>query len=141
MALPQDTPGSWLHRVSVGDRTNAAAVANTDPVGTEYAIVVRVAGAIGTKTALTASSPTATSVGVSSAQAVASNANRKGLVLVNTSNNTISLAFGATAVLNSGITLISGSSWEMNEYTFHIGAVNAIADVASSNLAVQEYTT
>lgn len=92
-----------------------------------------------TKTPLTASAPAAASVGVASAQAVAANANRTGLTLVNTSDNTISLGFGATAVLNSGITLLAGASWAMNEYSFTTAAVNAIAGAASSNLAVQEF--
>lgn len=91
--------------------------------------------------ALTASSPTAATVGASSAQALASNSTRKGLVLVNTSANTISLAFGATAVLNSGITLDPGASFTMTTNTLSTAAVNAIASAASSNLAIQEFTS
>jgi hypothetical protein len=94
-----------------------------------------------TKTALTASAPAAGSVGVASAQLVASAATRKGLVLVNTSVATVSLGFGAAAVLNSGITLLPGDSWSMDEYCFSTGAINAIASVAASNVAVQEFTT
>lgn len=89
---------------------------------------------------LTPSSPTAATVGASSGTAVAANASRRGLVLINTSNNRISLAFGATAVLDSGITLYPGGVFEMDPYTFDTGAVNAIASAASSNLAIQEYT-
>lgn len=89
---------------------------------------------------LTASAPTASSVGVASAQAVASNANRKGLTLVNTSTASISLGFGATAVLNSGVTIYPGGSWEMDVFNFNTGAVNAIASAAASNLAIQEFT-
>jgi hypothetical protein len=101
-----------------------------------------VTGVVSTKTDLTPSAPTAASVGVSSAQAVAANANRKGLVLVNTSNNArISLGFGSAAVLNSGITLYPQGVYEMDEFTFDLGAVNAIASIATSNLAIQEYTT
>lgn len=92
------------------------------------------------KTALTASSPTAATVGVASAQAVASNSSRKGLILVNTSANYISLGLGATAVLNSGITLAPYGTFVMDEFCFTTGAVNAIASAASSNLAIQEYT-
>jgi len=96
---------------------------------------------VSTKSALTGSSPTFATVGVTSAQAVASNANRKGLVLINTSANTISLAFGANAaVLSSGITLTPNGVWVMDEYTFSTSAINAIATGASSNLAVQELT-
>lgn len=89
---------------------------------------------------LSASSPTATSVGITSASAVASNANRKGLTLVNTSIARISLGIGTAAVLNSGITIYPGGSWEMDLFNFTTAAVNAIASVAASNLAIQEFT-
>lgn len=103
---------------------------------------VTASGTINTKTALTVSSPTSTSVGVASAQAVASNSSRKGLILTNTSTNTISLGIGATAVLNNGITLNpSGGTFVMDEYNFTTGAINAIAGGASSNLTIQEFTT
>lgn len=92
------------------------------------------------KSALTASSPTAATVGTSSAQVVASNASRKGLVLTNTSNNTISFGIGAAAVLNSGVTLTPGGTWVMDEFTFATGAINAIASAVTSNLAIQELT-
>jgi hypothetical protein len=87
---------------------------------------------------LLASAPTAASVGVASAQAVAANANRRGLVLINTSVNDISIGLGAAAVLNSGITLKPNGVFEMDEYTFNTGAIFAIAAGAASNLAVQE---
>lgn len=96
---------------------------------------------VSTKTDLTPSSPTAATVGTSSAQALASNANRKGLILINTSANTISIGLGSTAVLNSGITLYPGGTFQMDEYCFDLGAVNSIASAASSNLAIQEFTT
>lgn len=92
------------------------------------------------KTALTGSSPTAATVGTSSASAVAANSSRKGLILSNTSNNTISFGLGATAVLNSGITLPPGGVWQMDEFSFTTAAINAIASAASSNLAIQEFT-
>lgn len=92
------------------------------------------------KTALTGSSPTSATIGATSTAAVAANSSRKGLVLINTSENIISLAFGSAAVLNSGITLYPRGSFQMDEYTFSTQAVNAIASVASSNLAIQEYT-
>lgn len=93
------------------------------------------------KTDLTPSAPTAASVGVASAQAVAASATRKGLILVNTSNARISLGFGSAAVLDSGVTLYPSGIYCMGEYDFDLGAVNAIASVAASNLAIQEYTT
>ena len=92
-------------------------------------------------TALTASSPTFATVGTSSAVSLASNANRKGLVLTNTSSNTISFGIGATAVLNSGITIGAGGAWVMDSYSFTTAAINAIASAASSNLGIQEFTT
>jgi hypothetical protein len=93
------------------------------------------------KTALTASAATVASVGVANAQAVAANANRKGLMLVNTSANYISIAFGATnAILYSGITLNpGGGAFWMDEYTFSTAAVNAIASGSASALGIQEY--
>ena len=93
------------------------------------------------RTALTASSPTFATVGVASAEAIAANTGRKGLVLVNTSTNNISLGLGTTAVLNSGITLNAGGGvWVMDDYTYTTVAINAIAAGASSNLAIQELT-
>lgn len=86
-------------------------------------------------------STAAATVGVASAQILASNTNRKGLILVNTSNNVISLGFGSAAVLNSGVTLAAGGIFSMDEYSFSTAAVNAIASMATSNLAIQEYTT
>jgi hypothetical protein len=86
------------------------------------------------------SAPTQATVGAASGLALASNSSRTGLVLVNTSGNTISIAFGANAaVLNSGITLNpNGGTFVMDAFTFTTQAVNAIAGAASSNLAIQE---
>lgn len=95
---------------------------------------------VSTKNDLVPASPTFATVGVASAQAVAANANRKGLILVNTSANRISLGFGAAAVLDSGITLYPQGAYNMGEYDFDLGAVNAIASAAGSNLAIQEYS-
>lgn len=89
---------------------------------------------------LTPSSPAAATVGVTSAAAVSANVNRRGLILVNTSTATISIAFGTAAVLNSGITLTPGGVYNMDEWSFDTGEVRAIASAASSNLAIQEFT-
>jgi N-acetylmuramic acid 6-phosphate (MurNAc-6-P) etherase len=89
---------------------------------------------------LTPYAPAAVSVGVASAQAVAALATRKGLILINTSANYISLGFGAAAVLYSGVTLNpAGGSFELDQYSFTTGAINAIASGAASNLGVQEF--
>lgn len=95
---------------------------------------------VSAKSPLTASSPTFATVGVASGAAVASNASRKGLVLVNTSTAVISFGIGAAAVLNSGITLLPYGVWVMDEHTFTTAAINAIASAAASNLSVQELT-
>lgn len=94
------------------------------------------------KTALTPAAPTFATVGVASGEAVASNSNRKGLILVNTSANRISIAFGANpAVLDRGITLYAnGGTYCTDEFSHATQAVNAIASAGSSNLAVQEYS-
>lgn len=84
--------------------------------------------------------PAATTVGVSSGTLVASNGSRKGLILTNTSANTVSLGFGAAAVLDHGITLAPGAVFRMDEYSFYSGAINAIASSASSNVAIQEFS-
>lgn len=89
---------------------------------------------------LAPAAPTFATVGVASAQAVAANGSRKGLLLVNTSNNRVSLGFGAAAVLDSGITLYPMGVFFMEEHDFDTGAVNAIASAAGSNLAIQEYS-
>jgi len=98
-----------------------------------------VAWYVSTKSALTANAPTAASVGVASAQALAANTNRKSLIAVNTSANTISCSVAQTAVLNSGITLFPNGVWNMNEYSFATGAINCIASAAASNLSLQEF--
>jgi hypothetical protein len=129
------TPGSCTVSFNSSVGSSASLLALPLPVGVNYI------GQVGTKTALTASAPAAVSVGIASAEAVAINAARKGLLLVNTSANYISIAFGAAAVLYSGITLNpSGGSFWMDEYSFSTAQVRAIASGAASNLAVQEFT-
>jgi hypothetical protein len=92
------------------------------------------------KSALTPSAPASATVGVTSTLILAGNADRKGLILVNTSENFISLGFGSAAVLYSGVTLNpNGGSFEMGQYSFHTSAVYAISSGAASNLGVQEF--
>lgn len=93
------------------------------------------------KTDLTPSAPSAVSVGVASGVLIAANANRRGFKAVNTSNARVSLAFATPAVLNSGITLYPGGVFDMDEYDFDLGEIRAIASLAASNVAIQEFTT
>lgn len=145
-----DTVGrAQFQKVTDGTNTAAVKAASTAAVATDPALVVAISpnngiaisGTISTKTDLTPSSPTTATVGITSAQALAANANRKGLIIVNVSVNKVSLGIGSTAVLNSGITLYPGGSFEMGEYCFDVGAINAIASVASSVISIQEFTT
>lgn len=87
----------------------------------------------------TANAPASATVGTSSAQALAANPQRAGLVLTNTSANVISIAFGQAAVAGKGITLPAGAAFTMTTETASTDAVFAIATVASSNLAIQEF--
>lgn len=102
-----------------------------------------ISGTISTKTPLTPSAPTQATVGAVSSTIVAANASRKGLELtLLTRDASVSFGFGANpAVLDSGSTLTQyGSSYSMNEYDFHLLAVNAIASQAGVIVGIQEYT-
>lgn len=95
---------------------------------------------VSTKTALTGSAPTAATVTGSSANIIASNTNRKGLLLTNLSSDFVSLSFGASnAVLNEGITLAPYGSYSMDEYTYSTQAINAISSGTSSAISIQEF--
>lgn len=92
--------------------------------------------------AKTTGSPTSVTVGVASAEAVAANADRASIYLRNLFTNTdrISIAFGAAAVLDDGITLWPGESWQMENHTWSGGNVRAISGTAGQEMAVQEWT-
>jgi len=97
---------------------------------------------VSTKQALTATAPGTATIGTSSSQVVAAATTRKGLIITNThATQRVSLAFGTAAVLDSGVTLMPGQSFIMDEYSFHTGAVNAWASGASTVLSVQQFTT
>lgn len=101
---------------------------------------ITVTGTISTKTPLTGAAPTAATVTGSSSQVVAANASRKGLILTNTSSDTLSFGIGANnAVLNSGIVLPPYGVWEADEYSYVTSAINAISTGTSSNLSIQEF--
>lgn len=80
-------------------------------------------------------------VGVASAEALAANVNRRCATFVNDSANTIYLAFGAAAVVGSGIRLnANGGSFTMQagDALFTLLDVRAIAGGAGSNLCIVE---
>lgn len=102
----------------------------------QSSIPVTIAGA---GTPLTANAPTTATVGVASASALASNAGRDGVIIVNVSVNKVCLGLGSTAVLNSGICLLPGGTWTMDAFSFSTGTINAIASAASSVISIQEF--
>jgi len=84
------------------------------------------------------SAPATASVTSSSSQAIAANALRKGLIIINLGATNVSFGCGATAVLNSGITLNANGTWVMDNYTFTTLAINAIC-ASTATLSIQEY--
>ena len=89
---------------------------------------------------LTGLAPTAAVVGTISAEVVAVNTSRKGLILMNISKKAISLGLeGAAAILNSGITLLGGGTWSLDKGSFSRGAITAIGESAGLDLAIQEF--
>jgi hypothetical protein len=88
----------------------------------------------------TGNAPVAVSVGVSSASCLVANTSRTSVVFVNTSANVISFGFGANAaVLYSGVTLYPGGTLTMDISDHVEQAILAIASVAASSLAIQEF--
>jgi hypothetical protein len=80
---------------------------------------------------------TAVSVGTSSTAVIGQNVGRREITIVNDSANTVYLALGATAAMNSGIRLnASGGAYTTNLWE---GAVSAISGVAASVVTVAEY--
>jgi hypothetical protein len=109
--------------------SSASGGSSTDPT---YVTTIR--------TNQTASIPTHATVGTSSAQVIASNTSRTGLVLINDSSAKIYLGIGANAaVVGSGIMLYPNGVYDMSEYDFVQSAINAIAGTAGNNLTIQEF--
>lgn len=91
-------------------------------------------------TPLTALAPASSSVGTTSVLVLAANASRRGLVLMNISKKKISFGLdGATAVLDSGITLLGGGAWTMDRGSFTVGAIEAVGENSGLDLAIQEF--
>lgn len=73
---------------------------------------------------------------------VEANETRTGLVLTNVSTAWISIGLGEDAVLDFGICLApDGGMWVMDEFTFTLGEINAIAEDTDVEvrLAIQEF--
>jgi hypothetical protein len=90
-------------------------------------------------TSVTGNTPTNTPIGLSSVTVLASNANRKGVNVVNISFGTVSLAFGIAAVLYTGVTLGPGGTFWMDAQDFTTATINAISSQTNTTIAVQEF--
>lgn len=118
-------------------------IGGKDASGNLQSLLVDSNGSISTTsiTQLTPSVAATVTAGVASGVLVTGNATRKGLIVINTSANRISLnLLNATAVLGAGITLYPGWIWEMDQFSFTINAINVIASAASSTISVQEFS-
>ena len=129
-SLPPDTKTRYR---DMGDGTHALVTA---PVG-DVDVLTEPSGTGAYTTA------THTTLGVTAATqaALAANANRLYVLLVNDSDAVIYLKIGAAAVLNQGIRLnANGGSYEMCRKmgNLNLGAVNAITAVATKVLLVTE---
>lgn len=138
---PSTTSNAWPIKITDGTDTAEVKPANTSATASDPALVVAVSPGtpISTKTPLTANSPTVATVGVASAQILASNTSRKGLHIFNNSVNIVYLGFGSTAVIGSGDVLYPGGIKNMDEFDMSTAAVNAIATAVNSSVSIQEY--
>ena len=106
---------------------------------TNFPASTTVSGNVNIVTTTTALSPSSYTVNTASVLILASNTNRKGLILTNAGNNLVSLGFGNVAVANSGVTLYPGGTFNMDAYSFTTSNVNAIAVVANTVVGIQEW--
>lgn len=95
-------------------------------------------GAINVAQVTSPLAPATASVTGSDSVVVASNASRKGLIVINLGTVNVNFGCGATAILGGGITLTPNGTWVMDQFTFYNGAIHAIC-TSSSTLAIQEY--
>jgi len=106
---------------------------------TNFPTSTTVSGNVNIVTTTTALSPSSYTVNTASVLILASNTNRKGLILTNAGNNLVSLGFGNVAVANAGVTLYPGGTFNMDAYSFTTSNVNAIAVVAGTVVGIQEW--
>lgn len=128
--------------VTIGNVSDAAWVSGS---GSVIALLKTLATSIKVITTGTATS-TASTVGTSSAQILAANANRKGLIITNMSANIITINLGGgTAVAGTGVVLNpqpganqAGGVFMLNAGTIVTTAITAIASASSSAYTVVE---
>jgi hypothetical protein len=88
------------------------------------------------------STPTHSTVtlSTSSATVVSANTSRKSLIITNTSSsNRVTLNFGGTAVIDTGVTIMPGGAFNMSTLDYFTGAINGIAAGAGTILAIAEF--
>jgi len=100
---------------------------------------VAVTGNVSTTVTTSPLTPSNSVVTTASSQILASNANRKGLVIINTGSYTVSLGFSNAAVANSGVVLYPSGTFNMDAYSFTTSNVTAIATTANSYVGIQEW--
>lgn len=92
-----------------------------------------------TKTSVTPSHSKVTVTGTTGTL-VASNSSRKTVFITNTDlTNRVTLNFGGSAVLDTGLTLMPGSSYQMGVDDYFNGQINAISAGSSSIVSVMEF--
>lgn len=81
------------------------------------------------------------SVDAASETVLASNGSRKSLYITNTSSSArVSLNVTDAAVLDQGITLMPGATWQMTDFDFTTAQINGIASAAATVVSVMEIT-
>ena len=89
---------------------------------------------------LTGLAPVSSNVDATSAQVMAVNAARRGLILMNLSKKKMSFGLeGAVAIIDSGITLLGGGAWTMDKGSFTVGAITSVGEQDGMTLAIQEF--
>lgn len=97
---------------------------------------------VGTMNSRISVTPTHSKVtaGTSSGVLVAANANRRTIVVTNThATQRVTLNFGGTAVLDTGITIMPNGSYNMGVDDYFSGDINVIASGATTVLSVAEF--
>lgn len=90
--------------------------------------------------ALTPSAPASASVSNASVQIVAANNNRKSLILTNTGEATVYVAYAPyPAVVGMGLPIFPGGVFPLSSLVFSKVAINGISDGVDCNIAIQEY--
>lgn len=102
-------------------------------------VVIRRSTDVNYRTVTSPQGPSSATVGLSSAQILPFNSARAGLIIVNLSPNNVYLGLGTGAVANSGLTLLPNFGWKMDDFTFCVDAIFAVADQADSVISIQEF--